>query len=127
MTNILHNTETPSQRARKVARATAGDLSSSTVGQLSALYDACECAAAVWLGAVNQPRAGYDGEDSNVLRIMEDEQDRLFYIQEAIADSSCLESCAQAGGSSTHCNSVCSRSLKKCKANAYQPLDYPKR
>jgi hypothetical protein len=43
------------------------------------------------------------------------------------AHGNCLDSCANMGGSTKHCNSVCSRSLQKCKANAYQPLDYPKR
>jgi hypothetical protein len=75
---------TSSDRAEKAARVIVGNLSSSTVDQLVTLYDACECAAEVWLGAVNKPRSCYEGDDKNVVRIMDEEMDRLWHIQELI-------------------------------------------
>jgi hypothetical protein len=76
--------ESSSDRTEKTARVIVGDLSSATVDQLVILYDACECAVAVWVGAVNQPRACYEGDDKNVVRIMDEEMDRLWHIQELV-------------------------------------------
>jgi hypothetical protein len=76
--------DSPTERGRKTASAAIGDLSSATVDQLATLYDACESAVAVWLGAVNQPRSCYEGDDEHVVDIMDQEMDRLFYIQELV-------------------------------------------
>ena len=81
------DTATPlsnSERACFIAKETLGDLSKATIQQLVALFDACEYAGDVWLSAINKPRSGYRGDDERVPDVIEDEQNRLWHMQETI-------------------------------------------
>jgi len=74
-----------SERGFVRAKETLGDLSKATIQQLTVLFDACEYAGDVWLGATNKPKSGYTADDKRVPDVIEDEQNRLWHIQEAVA------------------------------------------